>query len=206
MELFDCRDRPGPSPTYLAVGRMSQARFSRVSSSVMSISWPRPHSGASMASADCTSTRWSPRTHGQRVRFGGRQAGFVGLGNLCGEVDDSFEGSGDHASSQPAISLPLCEGVDGAAARSADRRSTRKRGTAAGVGVQAGSGCAVGVATPSTCAAWTTSAWSETPFDRCPNFARLRWCSTIDAQENGLAAGRARRGPVVASRRCCSSC
>ena len=37
---------------------------------------PKPHSGASIASADCTSTRVVARAHGQRVRFGGGQAGF----------------------------------------------------------------------------------------------------------------------------------
>ena len=42
----------------------------------MSISWPKPHSGASIASADWTSTRWSPERTVSGVRLGGRQAGL----------------------------------------------------------------------------------------------------------------------------------
>ena len=38
----------------------ARARLSRASSSEMSISWPKPHCGASIASADWTSTRGSP--------------------------------------------------------------------------------------------------------------------------------------------------
>ena len=38
----------------------ARARLSRASSSEMSISCPKPHCGASIASADCTSTRGSP--------------------------------------------------------------------------------------------------------------------------------------------------
>src|SRR5450759_3007492 len=51
----------------------ARARSSRACSSEMSISSPKPHSGASIASADCTSTRWSPeRTVSMCGSAGGR--------------------------------------------------------------------------------------------------------------------------------------
>ena len=42
----------------------------------MSISCPKPHSGASIASADCTSTRWSPERTVSACGSAGRQARF----------------------------------------------------------------------------------------------------------------------------------
>ena len=42
----------------------TRARSSRACSSEMSSSWPRPQYGASMATADCTSTRMSPECTG----------------------------------------------------------------------------------------------------------------------------------------------
>ena len=52
----------------------ARARSSRACSSVMSMSCPKPHSGASIASADWTSTRGSPERTRERMRLGGRQA------------------------------------------------------------------------------------------------------------------------------------
>ena len=52
----------------------ARARSSRACSSEMSISGSKPHSGASIASAACTSTRGSPERTVQRVRLGRRQA------------------------------------------------------------------------------------------------------------------------------------
>ena len=52
----------------------ARARSSRACSSEMSMSGRKPHSGASVASAACTSTRWSPERTSQRMRLGGREA------------------------------------------------------------------------------------------------------------------------------------
>ena len=54
----------------------ARARLSRASSSEMSISWPKPHSGASIASAACTSTRGSPE---RTVKVCGSAGGRPGL-------------------------------------------------------------------------------------------------------------------------------
>ena len=53
----------------------ARARLSRASSSEMSISCPNPHCGASIASADCTSTRGSPERTPSGKGRGRRQSG-----------------------------------------------------------------------------------------------------------------------------------
>ena len=54
----------------------ARARSSRACSSGMSISWRKPHSGASIASADCTSTRGSPERIVSGCGSAGGQAGL----------------------------------------------------------------------------------------------------------------------------------
>jgi hypothetical protein len=54
----------------------ARARLSRASSSVMSISCPKPHSGGEHRECGLHVDAVVARAHGERVRFGGRQAGF----------------------------------------------------------------------------------------------------------------------------------
>ena len=81
----------------------------------MSISWPKPHSGASIASADCTSTRWSPERTVSGVRFGRRQARFeVAVHEqapdlLVGDVADEFFDVDAAVAQRATLFVGLCD-------------------------------------------------------------------------------------------------